>query len=137
MLFGYNEWSLPPANEVWGKVIISQASVILSTGEGVGGWRVVGFSACITGHMTRGVCIWGVCIRGYMGYYGIWSDSGRYASYWNAFLFVLFLSLHFTCHFVSFFSCDIRFRIISNHFIHCCLISIPLGTMVYSFTIKC
>ena len=86
-------------------------SVILS--------MAVGFPACITGHMTRGVCIQGglptrrgvcilrgwtdspgsvyreVCIqRGwadppprYMGYYGIWSTSGRYASYWNVFFF--------------------------------------------------
>ena len=42
---------LPPANEVWGKIIFSQASVILSTERGGG------FPACITGHMTSGVCI--------------------------------------------------------------------------------
>ena len=100
----------------------------------------VGFPACITGHMTRGICIqgglprgglhlhpgglhprgiWktslglplggsasrGVCIQGvgqiphpprYMGYYGIWSTGGQYASYWNAFLFIagsLFIEL--------------------------------------------
>ena len=27
----------------------------------------------------------------YIGYYGIWSTSGRYASYWNAFLLLLCL----------------------------------------------
>ena len=42
---------LPPANEVWGKVIFLQASVILS--------MVGGIPACITGHMTRGACIQG------------------------------------------------------------------------------
>ena len=60
---------VPPTNKVWGKVIFSQASVILSTGWGLG------FPAFITGHMTRGsciqgglppggVCLWGVCIQG-------------------------------------------------------------------------
>ena len=49
---------LPPANEVWGKIIFSQASVILSTGRGVDTPQ----------------------------HYGIRSTSGRYASYWNAFL---------------------------------------------------
>ena len=44
---------LPPANEVWGKVIFLHLCVILFTGRGVG------FPACITGHMTKGVCIWG------------------------------------------------------------------------------
>ena len=39
---------LPPVNEVWGKVIFSQASVILFTGK-----LGIGFPACITGHMTR------------------------------------------------------------------------------------
>ena len=62
---------LPPANEIWGKVIFSQASVILFPGGS-------GFPACITGHMTRGVCIQGrsvsrrVCIQ--MGVGGL----GRY-----------------------------------------------------------
>ena len=49
---------LPPANEVWGKIIFSQASVILSTGRGVDTPQ----------------------------HYGIRTTSGRYASYWNAFL---------------------------------------------------
>ena len=43
--------SLPHTNEVWSKVICSQASVILFTGGGG-----LGFPACITGHMTRVSC---------------------------------------------------------------------------------
>ena len=38
---------LPPANEVWGKVVFLHLCVILFTGG-------LGFPACITGHMTRG-----------------------------------------------------------------------------------
>ena len=71
----------------------------------------VGFPACVTGHMTEGVCLWWggwsasrelgrapqVCRQGevgrpplprYMGYYEIRSTSGWYASYWNAFLVI-------------------------------------------------
>ena len=66
---------------------------------------VVGFPACITGHMTRGVCLGdggGVASRGMVciwrglrpgdvgippQHYGIRSRSRRYPSYWNAFLF--------------------------------------------------
>ena len=60
------------------------------------------------GSASRRVCIWGVCIHGGRGsascgggrlgrhpsprYHGIRSTSGRYASYWNAFLFKIFLS---------------------------------------------
>ena len=53
---------LPPANEVWGKVIFSQAPVILSMVGGGGG--AGGFQACITGHVTRGSASRGVCIQG-------------------------------------------------------------------------
>ena len=53
-LFCVNKY-LPPSNEVWGKVIFSQASAILSTGGE--GW--LASQQCITGHMTGGVCIWG------------------------------------------------------------------------------
>ena len=95
---------LPPANEVWGKVIFSQASVILSGGRGVVASQ---HASQITspgrstsrGGLPRGVCIQeGVCLQGgsaggwadplprYTGYYGIRSTSGQYASYWNAFL---------------------------------------------------
>ena len=58
----------PPANEVWGKVIFSQACVSPSV------------------HGGRGLASRGVCIGGGgwedppIGYYGIRSTSGRYAS---------------------------------------------------------
>ena len=53
----------------------------------VGGGGVHGRGACMTGAMHgSGVCMaGGMCGR----YYEIWSISGRYASYWNAFLFKL------------------------------------------------
>ena len=48
----------PPANKVWGKVIFTQAPVILSGGGG-------GFPACITCYMTGGLHPKeGVCIGG-------------------------------------------------------------------------
>ena len=77
--------------------------VCLSTGGRVG------FPACITGHMTRGVCIQGAfaSVGGGgvgqasppIGYYGIPSTSGWYASYWNAFLYwqkVCAVRIHFS-----------------------------------------
>ena len=75
-----------------GKVIFSQVCVIPVVHRG----GSVGVTACITGYMTSWICIWGeLCFQGRwadtsprcMGYYGIRSTSGRYASYWNAFLF--------------------------------------------------
>ena len=72
----------------WGKVIFSEACVKNSVRGGVCGrgrvWQgdVHGRGACVVG---RGPCMAGVgaCIR---------SISGRYASYWNAFLFfVIFI----------------------------------------------
>ena len=48
---------------------------------------------CIGGSASRGVCIQrGSTFRGNRAdlpprYYGIWPTSGRYVSYWNAFLF--------------------------------------------------
>ena len=57
--------SLPLANEVWGKIMFLHVCVILFTVEGIG------VPACITGHMSRGVCIcWSasregvVCLQG-------------------------------------------------------------------------
>ena len=43
----------PPANDVWDKVMFSQACVIPSAHRGVG------FPACITGHMTGGSAFMG------------------------------------------------------------------------------
>ena len=47
---------LPPANEVWSKVMFMHLCVILFEGVSV--------PACITGHMTRGVCPGGSLSRG-------------------------------------------------------------------------
>ena len=56
-------------NEVLGKVIFSQASVILSTRWGWGWWFA--FPACITGHMTGGFFIQGGLHRsGVGGFFG-------------------------------------------------------------------
>ena len=54
------------------------------------------------GYVFIGVCLstgWGVVCMGEgvgqtppIGYYGIWSTSGRYASYWNTFLLVLLVA---------------------------------------------
>ena len=82
---------LPPANKVWGKVIITNVftCVCLSTGMGV--WLP---SMHHRSHDQEG---WGVCIQRGLppgrgadppihGMLRIWSRSGRYASYSNAFL---------------------------------------------------
>ena len=132
MLLSYTGWLLyhlptrqflPPANEVWGKVIFLHQFVILFTG----GACVVAWGACV---VAPGGCgfiwgcawfylgghawfYWGACVvlfgghawfylGGHVwfysgggmcgffslsGYNEIRSMSGRYASYWNAFLF--------------------------------------------------
>ena len=76
------------ARKVWGKVTFSQACVIPSVhGEG-GGLHPGG---CLDpgvpnpgGSASRGLGGWADPPP--IGYYRIWSMSGRYASYWNAFL---------------------------------------------------
>ena len=65
----------------------------------------LGFPACITGHMTRVVCIQrssasgGSASEGGLGrppeHYRIRSISGWYASFWKAFLFRILLFLSF------------------------------------------
>ena len=90
---------LPPANEVWGKVIFLHLFVILFTGgvPGLGGaWsrRVPGPGGCLVPGGVPGQrgCAWSR---------GAWwrppPPPGRlllrpYASYWNAFLLVIKLS---------------------------------------------
>ena len=98
---------LPPASEVWGKVIFLHLFVILFTGGHA--WLLGGGRACMVA--PGGACVvapgghawllpvgcawllWGGmrgCCRG--GMHGIWWDteirsmSRQYASYWNAFL---------------------------------------------------
>ena len=72
-----------------------------------GGGGYVWLGVCVAGgHALQGACM-GVYMPGgvhggggmythtpgrYYGY-GIWSMSGRYASYWNAFLFVQYIHL--------------------------------------------
>ena len=61
---------LPPANEVWGKVIFLHVCVILSTGVGGGGWRVwffggvcMVFSGGVCGFFGGGMCgFGGACV---------------------------------------------------------------------------
>ena len=85
---------LPPANEVWGKVICLQVCVcpqgecLLPGGASSGG---VWFGGCL---LLGGACSGGCLLR------GVWSRGvawwrpphgyccGRYASYWNTFLFL-------------------------------------------------
>ena len=92
-----------------GKIIFSQACVIPSVHRAGGGLHAEGGlhlgglhpgGACIQG---KGFASGGVCIQGglHMGrpppeYHRIRSTSGRYASYWNAFLFSFLFEL-FKC----------------------------------------
>ena len=122
---------LPPANEVWGKVIFLHQFVILFTGgacvvaPGGPAWLLGGAcvvapgGACVVALGGMHGCSGGVCgcsrgVRGFIrgrgfiqrgmhgfiwggvhgffsffGYNEIRSMSGRYASYWNAFLLLL------------------------------------------------
>ena len=97
---------LPPTNEVSGKVIFSQTSPsdwLPSMDHRSHDW-----GSCLQGRLPPGGLVptgeeglhqgesasRGSASRGvgqtplrYMGYYGIWSTNGQYASYWNAFLF--------------------------------------------------
>ena len=73
------------------------------TGRMTGGGGVCIQGVCAQGQSASGVLPpWGVCIggggqttphpsryTGYKGYNGIQSRSGRYPSYWNAFLYVI------------------------------------------------
>ena len=80
---------LPPANEVWGKVIFSETSVILFTG---GGRLPTGASAS-----------WGRGLpTGRIGQnpHPQNQKSGRYASYWNAFLLSMFTENSYSCYIV-------------------------------------
>ena len=68
--------------EVWDKVMFLHLSVILFT-------RAVGFPTCITGHMTRGVCIQGgfdgppPSTMGYGQQVGGMHPTGMHSCLWN------------------------------------------------------
>ena len=105
----YRGWSLPPANEFWGKLIFLQACVIpsvqrrggLHPGEGVciqeSGVCIQGGSASRGGSASSG----GSASRGDLHPEDLGSPSsisditkygqqaGSHASYWNAFLFLV------------------------------------------------
>ena len=86
-------WFLPSAKEVRGKVIFSQACVIPSV-HWAGGGGVVAFQHASQVTWPGGLLPGGICIReGWAPPNRIRSTSGRYASYWNAFLFSLLLDL--------------------------------------------
>ena len=78
------KWSadkLPPAKEVWGKVMFLHLSVILFTG-GVSVQEGLFPGVSVQGVSVQGVSVQGVSIRETPHTV----KSGQYASYWNAFL---------------------------------------------------
>ena len=105
---------LPPANEVWGKVIFFHLSVILFTGgEYLGRYtpqagisppgqvhphtpklpRVCTSLGRYTTVPLAGTSPWaGTPLHGSSACWEIRATSRRYASYWNAFLYVKFFS---------------------------------------------
>ena len=81
--------SLPPQTK-FVKVMFLQLSVILFRG---GGFCIQGGSASKGGGLhPEGLHRWGRMADPPNGYYGIRSTNGRYASYWNAFLFLYAIS---------------------------------------------
>ena len=84
---------LPPANEVWGKVIFSETCVKNSVDGG-------GLPQCMLGYppgsrhpLSRQPPGAGTPPHRSRACWEIRSTSGRYASYWNAFLFkIIFLA---------------------------------------------
>ena len=98
ILYALNSNYLPQTK--FAKVMFLQVSVcprgVACVVGGVHGRRacVAGGHAWQGGVCGRGACVVGTCMAGgYAGfggmrgrYYDIWSMSGQYASYWNAFL---------------------------------------------------
>ena len=76
---------LPPANEVWGKVIFLHLSVILFTGGGP--WQVPPGQVHPLGRYSPRADAPPSAVHA-----EILSTSGQYASYWNAFLLTLAVS---------------------------------------------
>ena len=81
---------LPPANEVWGKVIFLHLSVILFTGG-------VCLSACWDTTPQDQAPPWSRHTPLHSACWEIRSTSGWYASYWNAILLFLTLVVVFFC----------------------------------------
>ena len=84
----YNQYNayklLPPANEVWGKVIFSQASVCP---QGKGGWRREGV-VMMSLPVIDSTCPWTAPTSpDSTSPAPVRWKSGRYASHWNTFLF--------------------------------------------------
>ena len=81
-------------NEVLAKVIFSEACVILSTGGGgvcskfSGGCLLQIFGGGVCSKFSGGVSAPNFPGGGVSPIFGIQSTFGRYASYWNAFLFL-------------------------------------------------
>ena len=65
---------LPPANEVWGKVIFLHLFVILFTGQGA--WLPGGVSGCQGVCMAAGGCAW--LLGGMVGRGHVWFGGGIY-----------------------------------------------------------
>ena len=94
-----SDW-LPTANAVWSNVMVLHMSGILSTGLGRG--SLCNVTSCLTtwSHVpSRGSLYWRISVQGVYVQGGlcpgvsVWEisvpvKSGRYASYWNAFLFI-------------------------------------------------
>ena len=84
----YRSVLLPPATNFHRRL-----SVILFTGGGGGGWgHAWQGGACVARGDVHGKGMCMACMPPPGRYYDIWSLSGRYASYWNAFLYY---NLHF------------------------------------------
>ena len=79
-----------PQMKFWaGNIFTSVCYSFCPQGEGVciqGGCLHLG----VVASGGEGLHPWGICI----GYYGIWSTSGQYVSYWNAFL-LIHISSHY------------------------------------------
>ena len=101
LIFIPTEHNFYRPQRTWGKVIFSQASVILSRGGGLPGPRVGGgwsWGGLLSGGWSgpRGCLFWGCLVQGGLlpGGCLVWGVSGLgvnggdplYASYWNAFL---------------------------------------------------
>ena len=103
-------YTVTARNSSCGRVMFSQACVKNSIHRGcllreggncLGGCLPKRVSAW--GGLPGGVCLWRCLPKSMLGYtppqhYGIRSTSGQYASYWNAFLFTIYLQGRYSDH---------------------------------------